>query len=453
MGSEQPHQKNIDGFGVSRFQSEKLPRLFASFKSDQEGDNCMFLLRLNPFKSGFLEKMLKIAIGVALIAAPAFTFAQSMDCTLIVPPHPLSATGLSTPYQLVATNPANGPCNEANKPQSAFVQAAILDKDTGQISIYNPLIIDQGTTPAAAPVVPVLPTRHIVALWFGFNANNLSLVGQYDDLEDAHCVQGLGQFAYCNAPLFFAVANEKIYRGLLKVPPLGVSPLDNQPCPTTRSFAVVDQDQSDNITTSYLANAAGQMAQNNAANRAALAGATVIANPSDNRLTDVFLDPALGCKPWMVADITDPAGAMIPALPLNELQAAAYQKRPIARVPAGDPFVLKPAITGVPNLRQVNRYRRGVDQQLADDLDDANTTTYCKNLRLIQPAKLALDQTWLVSFKSPDPAAGNSLFTFMAQRYVATYQNLNCQTLLNLPVNITVTTDAQGVATSATITK
>src|SRR5438477_7508449 len=43
------------------------------------------------------------------------------DCTLIVPSQPLSAQGLATPYQLVATDPANGPCNESNKAQAAFV--------------------------------------------------------------------------------------------------------------------------------------------------------------------------------------------------------------------------------------------------------------------------------------------------------------------------------------------
>src|ERR1700744_2110049 len=32
------------------------------------------------------------------------------DCTLIVPSNPLSAKGLSTPFQLVATDPNGGPC-------------------------------------------------------------------------------------------------------------------------------------------------------------------------------------------------------------------------------------------------------------------------------------------------------------------------------------------------------
>src|SRR5436190_7096467 len=97
------------------------------------------------------------------------------DCTLIVPPQPLSAQGLATPYQLVATDPANGLCKESNKAQAAFVQGAVIDTATGQISIYNPLVIDQGTRPAATPLVPKLPANGVVALWFGFNGNNLTL--------------------------------------------------------------------------------------------------------------------------------------------------------------------------------------------------------------------------------------------------------------------------------------
>src|SRR5437899_1155090 len=72
------------------------------------------------------------------------------DCTLIVPADPLTAMGLATPYQLVATNANNGPCHEANKAQAAFVQAAIFDPATSTISVYNPLVVDQGTQPAVA---------------------------------------------------------------------------------------------------------------------------------------------------------------------------------------------------------------------------------------------------------------------------------------------------------------
>src|SRR5947209_18103714 len=69
-------------------------------------------------------------------------------CTLIVPAHPLRAQGLATPYQLIATDPHNGPCNESNKLQAAFVQGAIIDPVTGALSSTNPLAVATGARPA-----------------------------------------------------------------------------------------------------------------------------------------------------------------------------------------------------------------------------------------------------------------------------------------------------------------
>src|SRR5690349_18095575 len=81
-----------------------------------------------------------LALTIAFAAAPAAFAALNPDCTLIVPVNPLTAAGLATPYQLVATNPVNGPCHETNADQAAFVEAAVINLITGQISIYHPLV-------------------------------------------------------------------------------------------------------------------------------------------------------------------------------------------------------------------------------------------------------------------------------------------------------------------------
>jgi hypothetical protein len=193
------------------------------------------------------------------------------DCTLIVPPQPLTAKGLATPYQLVATNPKNGPCHEANPNQAAFAQGAVIDPATGNISIYNPLVIDKGSKPAVSPVVPMLPQGAVVALWFGSNGNTLTLRNSHHSLRDGHCVNGIkgsifGQFSYCNAPAFFQAANKAIQAGKLKVPALGTGTKDGLPCPSTRDFSIVDQDQSDNVTTAYIITAKGKIAQDSQAN-------------------------------------------------------------------------------------------------------------------------------------------------------------------------------------------
>jgi hypothetical protein len=376
-----------------------------------------------------------------------------------VPDDPLTAKGLATPYQLVATNPADGPCHEADPNQSAFVEAAILDPVTGHISIYRPLVIDQGTEPAVPPVVPDLPDNAVVGLWFGYNGMNLTLQANDRVLEANNCVQGLAQFAYCNALAFFAVAHHAINRGRLHVPPLGTwtdKAGNEQPCPSTRSWDLVDQDQSDNLLTQYLLTPNGQLAQKTAQNMAQFPDATVLSNPSDERLLSIFVAPALlTCPTWTAPDLTDP-GHEVGALALNELQAGAFQRPPQAWIPLGDPFAQLPPYSGIIALAQVNLYRLGVDQPLAATLDDASTTTYCRNLVDIGLPLLQLEQPFLMAFRSPFPNVANNLFTFMAQRFVGTYMLLNefgrtCADLLGQPVPVTLTTDANGVVIDATI--
>jgi hypothetical protein len=397
-----------------------------------------------------------IAIAVSLFlllaALPEVLLAQNPNCTIIVPDAPLTAEGLATPYQLKATDPNDGPCSESDNGSSAFVQAAIFDPATGQISIYNPLVTDQGTVPAISPVVPELPDNAIVALWFGFNGDQLTQEGASPGvLEQNNCVNGasgsiFGQFSYCNAPAFFRAANRAIRQRRLRVPWLGRAS-DGLPCPTVRDFYVVDQDQSDNLPVTYLVTAGGLTAQNTQANAAALSGATTVGNPSDNGLLDRFLDPALGCTPWKVSDLADP-GQQAPGLALNELQAKLYQGPPVALIPVGDPMALSES--GGPDLKKTNAYRLGVDQPPAFGAWQADTSRYCRNMLRVAPERLLLDQALLAAAPSPDPAA-NSLFTFLAQRFNSSLDILGCADLVKLPNPVSVTTDDNGVAVSATI--
>ena len=379
--------------------------------------------------------------------------AVNANCSLLVPRDPLTAQGLATPYQLVATNPNKGPCNEASPLQSAFVQGAVIDPKAGTISIYNPLVVDKGTKPAIAPTIPTIPAGATVALWFGFNGSNLRLVGDAGSLAAGQCVNGaggslFGQFSYCNAPAFFRVANEAIQAHTLTPPPLGTAK-DGMTCPSVRDFSLVDMDQSDNVITSYLVTADGRTAQVTAANVAALKKAHVQTNGSDNRLLAVALDGALGCTPWMAPDLANP-GVSVPALPLDELQAAAYQQAPVALVPLGDPMVLK---NGNNDANKANAYRMGVDQPAIGPNASANTKAYCANIRQIAPQRLLLDKTFTIAANSPDTGAANTLLTFLEQRFVMTYEanGLNCQALLKQADPIKVKTDDNGVAINGTI--
>lgn len=376
-----------------------------------------------------LTIVLVAIFAVVNVRVNSHAASASTNCTLIVPAHPLSAKGLATPYQLKG-------CSETNPTQSAFVQGAILNLATGAISIYNPLVVTQGTTPAIAPQIPTLPHKSIVALWFGFNGATLKLQGK--GLNEGHCVNGLGhslfgQVSYCNAPAFFAYANQIVH-----APALGMAN-DGMACPTTRDFSVVDQDQSDNVTTMYLSNAAGQTAQNTATNQAQLGTAGLLANGSDNLLL-TKIDAAIGCTPYLAPDLAD-NGNLVPAQPLNELQASQEQAAPVALVPATDPMVL---VNNNPSFAKRALYREGVDQ---NPFASASVAMYCSNLRTVGAKRIVLDRPMTILAPSLDPAMATNLYAFLAVRFNASLVNLGCG---GNPA-FTITNNAQGIAIDAVL--
>jgi hypothetical protein len=113
---------------------------------------------------------------------------------------------------------------------------------------------------------------------------------------------------------------------------------------------------------------------------------------------------------------------------------------------------------GHTDLEKVNAYRRGVDQPQVRYSFAGNTTRYCRQMYRIAPARMLLDLPYLVPDAahptrgaSPDPAAADSLFTFLAQRFAASWDILGCTDLIHLPNPISVTANADGVVTAATI--
>jgi hypothetical protein len=392
--------------------------------------------------------------------------AANTDCELIVPPNPLTATGLATPYQLTGPggqDPAASGCTQANPNLQAFVQATVLDPATGRLWVYEPLVITGGTIPAVAPVKPRLPRNAVVNLMVGFNGNNLQLTAaQRLTLLRAKCVDGLpgslfGQVSYCNSVSFYAAADQAIAAGKLRIPASGRSPQTGQPCPTTRSFQLVDQDPSDNVTTKYLLTASGQTAQDSTANAALLPAATPVNNGSDNALLDNFVLPALGCTPFTAPDLSD-AGRPGTSQTLDELSAAANQHAPIALVPENDPMTM---VNGSLSRPKTNLYRLGVGQPLvigglnqpfgdvrAGGQQADTPANFCANMLNIQTPFISANQSRFSASPSPVPATGNNLFTFMAARLSASFTNLGCAAF-GLHNTVSLTQNGQGVAVAA----
>ena len=91
-----------------------------------------------------------------------------------------------------------------------------------------------------------------------------------------------------------------------------------------------------------------------------MGGATVIANGSDDGLLAHFVDPALGCTPFIATDTTSPNG-MDSSQALNALSARRNQAATRALLPVNDPQLL---VAGQFSIGKTNTYRMETDQPL-----------------------------------------------------------------------------------------
>jgi hypothetical protein len=398
----------------------------------------------------------------------AGTAAANINCDIIVPANPLSAQGLATPYQLTGPGgmtPAASGCTMANAVNlGAFVQATILNTQTGALSVYDPLVVTQGTTPAIAPVVPALPWNYVATIDFGFNGTDLTQVGATANaLAQGNCVNGqggtvFGQVSFCNGINFFNTAHQMEAEGRLRVPSEGTSNKivasggalgTGQDCPVTQNFDMVDQDPSDNVTTQYLLNpATGQTAQATTSNVGNIAGSTLLLNGSDNTLLDTFMDPVLGCTPFQAPDLANndqPTSSQA----LDELLSEKNPPRLDALVPENDEMVLDGNRNA--DAAKTNLYRMELGQATVSNATNQTSSpqNFCQNMINLQTPFLQVNQTLLATGQSPVTAMGDNLLTFLANRLSMSFTNLGCQNFgLNNPV--TVTLNGTGAAVAAT---
>ena len=396
--------------------------------------------------------------------------AVNTNCDIIVPAHPLTAKGLATPYQLTGhdgDSPGASGCQMINSIKlGAFVQATILDTQTGALYVYNPLVVTRGTRPAVAPVVPKLPSHAVVTIDIGFNGEILRQVGATPNaLRQGHCTDGepgspFGQVSFCNGPEFFKAAFALERSGRLVIPSAGISRKmavaggklgTGRACPTVRNFDMVDQDPSDNVTTAYLLNpATGRTAQTTSANKARMPNAEMLVNGSDNGLIDNFLDPALGCTPLKAPDLGN-RGVMSTSQALDELLAARNEPKNAALIPENDGMVTD--IGGNIDLAKADLYRSEIGQPLVNKRTQASSSPqmFCQNLINIQTPFLAANERLFAAAPSPVPTVGDTLYTFLASRLAGSFDELNCANFgLAQPVTGMVTNGA-GAATQVTL--
>jgi hypothetical protein len=410
------------------------------------------------------------SVPVPGTATPATTRTANADCDLVVPADPLTAQGLATPYQLTGPHgqtPAASGCRMSNAAKlGAFVQATILDPATGTLSVYEPLVVTQGTRPAVRPPVPKIPADAVVTIDFGFNGQDLFQVGATADaLQQGNCVNGtagsvFGPVSFCNGVNFFTAVKKEEQKKLLKVPSPGTSDKiipsggdlgTGRECPVTRNFEVADQSAANNVTTEYLLNPlTGQTAQDTTSNAGNIAGATLLRPRSDNTLLDQFLDPVLGCTPFQAPDLAN-NDQLASSQALDEILAGAYQPKTAALVPENAPVVRGAGRQASAARTDLYREELGQAPLGRQAGQPGNPQLYCQDLVDIQTPFLAANRPLLASGQSPVTSQGNNLLTFMANELDTSFANLGCQHF-GLTDPVTITRNSTGAAVAASFT-
>jgi hypothetical protein len=351
-------------------------------------------------------------------------------CDLIVPADPLSPPGLATPYQLTgpsgASAAAAGCTLSAAAARAGLVRATILNPATGALAVYTPVVVSQGTRPAAAPPVPALPPGAIVTIDFGWPVMDLVPAGATAGaLAQGHCVSGpqrtgpgSSAISSCNGAAFFTAALPLLRAGRLHLPPAGTSASmvatggragTGRDCPNVRNFEVAGQDQG--------------------------VGA----------LVDDFLDPAFGCQPFTAPDLAH-GNAPATSLALDELLAASHEPTAAALVPENE---MARDAGGRLDPARTNAYRAELGQPAISARNDRydSPAAYCRNMVNIQTPFLAANTDVLAA--APAPAAGTNLLTYLASRLSTAFGRLGCRQF-GLTDPVTLVRDGAGAAVSAT---
>ena len=378
-------------------------------------------------------------------------FSNAQDCLLEVPNDPLN-TGLFKPWYVSTNSNSLLPCSQTIPDSAVFVEATILDIDNGKLYVYYPLVVDNGKSIDIPIITSVLPINNIVTIYIGANSDSVTLLSSaYSSvsLDQGNCVNGIknsifGQVAYCNAVNFYEKVNLLIKQGLIIVPPLKNSFLGDI-CPTVRSFSVIDQDQSDNVLSSYILTTDMKVAQDYTIYKNKLNILKLVKNGSDNALLSNFIYKAIGCEPFMAPDLAD-LTILRSSSALNEIQANLNDTTnlDIAIVPSINPMCL---VNGEENLEKTNAYRQGYNQPLLIQLNQQDNINYCNSLYQIAVQFFILHINELKDFVSPDES-GNNLLNFLCNRFVNSWNNLNCEKIINLPSPINVTLNSNGTTVS-----
>ena len=103
-------------------------------------------------------------------------------------------------------------------------------------------------------------------------------------------------------------------------------------------------------------------------------------------------------------------------------------------------------------MAKTNLYRAEIGQApvSAHNQESSSPQMFCQNMINIQTPILAANEKLFDAAPSPVPTVGDTLYTFLAARLAASFNNLNCANF-GLHQTVTVVNNGAGAATQVTL--
>ena len=360
-------------------------------------------------------------------------------CGLIVPENPLSYQGLNTPYILKSFTGNAADCSVLDQRTTVFVEIVIFDISASTFYIYNPLVVNRLKQIKIYDEIPQLPDQNIVGIWFGSNGVTFKLIDSNNSLHFGDCIDGyngsiFGNFAYCNARIFFTTISK--YR--ISIPNIGKT-VNGFTCLTTRSFEFNEQYQISNVISSYIVLNSYKIVMKTIKNLSIFKPLFIIISKSNGYILNNYISIATGCTIFAGYDFTEQF-IMKTSMILNEIYASLDVEQVF--IPSTHPSV---TIDGVPNLNKLNLYRIGLNQSTVSEIDYNDSRLYCDGIYKKTPIFLYKHHDLLNNYITPDETLGNSLLNVMISRFLTSWNTYNCTEVLKVEFPIKYLKDYNNV--------
>ena len=332
-------------------------------------------------------------------------FVGGDGCVLTIPDNPLTAIGLATPY-ILSSN-----CSVLNMSTTVFSEVIIINTNTREYSIYNPLIVNNISQLENTPVIPILPRKYIIGIWFT-SEQPFTLLTKFNLCENMVNTN----FAYCNIGVFYNYV-------------ISLNVFIKSICPSIRDYPM-QLLLGNRVMDSYIVNNNSLITQTNSLSNNI---SYIVENTSTNDyIFNNYVNKALNCPSLIAFNIQ--TGRQVNSMILNQIQAIQYGS-------GTSTYISK-------SIQEMNFWRLGLGQNINVNTDQF---IFCNESDNKNALFLYNNYEKLYYYNSPEPTVATNLVNYLAYLYVKNWNNVCINATTRNIYAITVYYNNQGIVSGNNI--